>query len=82
MEEMLYEAQQAMLHYDIPKISQYLLEIFDALAQLQERLDASQQEQLQEILQHMNLALQNQDYLLLADLLEYGVQPLLNRAYQ
>ena len=82
MEELLREAQRAIFQYDIPKVAKYLVEIFDLLDQLQELLDNNQQEQLQGTLLQMNLALQNQDYLLTADLLEYGIQPLINSAYQ
>lgn len=82
MEDLLHETQKALFQYDIPKASQDLVEIFDAMAHLEEHLDASETEQLQEILQSFNLAMQNQDYLLIADLLEYVIQPLVNSAYQ
>lgn len=82
MEELLDQAQQAMFAYDIPKAAEHLIEIFDALDVLQERLDSRQQEQLQESLGQMDLALHNQDYLLTADLLEYAIKPLLKEVYQ
>jgi|GEM_PF-2561618 len=82
MEELLHEAQLAMFHYDIPKAVKYLGEIFDLLDHLQELLDAGQQEQLQATLRQMDQGLQNKDYLLTADILEYAVQPLITSAYQ
>jgi flagellin-specific chaperone FliS len=82
MEELLRDAQLAMFQYDIPKAAQHLVEIFDLLEHLQEGLEDAQQEQLQENLRQMNRAMQNQDYLLTADLLEYVIKPLINSAYQ
>ncbi|NLW90807.1 MAG: hypothetical protein GXY34_04325 [Syntrophomonadaceae bacterium] len=82
MEELLSEAQSALFQYDIIRASKYLAEIFDLLDQLQEMLDITQQAQLQEALQQLDRSLQNNDYLLTADLLEYAIQPLINRAYQ
>jgi flagellin-specific chaperone FliS len=82
MEELLREVQLAMFQYDIPKAAKHLGEVFDLLEHLQEGLDDDQQKLLQENLRQMNLALQNQDYLLTADLLEYAIQPLITGAFQ
>jgi len=82
MEELLQEVQQAMLHYDIARASQHLVELFDALLQVEHQLADSQQEKFQAILQQLNWAMQNQDYLLTADLLEYEIRPLISRIYQ
>jgi len=82
MDELLREVQQAIFQYNISKAAQHLVDIFDLLDKLQEGLDSSQQEQLQDGLQQMSIALQNNDYLLTADLLEYVVKPLINNAYQ
>jgi hypothetical protein len=82
MWEALQEAQEAIFKYNIPEASKRLVEIFDTLSELQERWDNHQQEQLQEILQILGLALQNQDYMLAADLLEYGLKPLVGVIFQ
>lgn len=82
MEELLQAVQLAMFQYDIPKAAEHLVEIFNLLEQLQEGLNDIQQEQLQEKLLQMNRAMQNQDYLLTADILEYTIQPLITSAYQ
>lgn len=82
MEQLLQEVQQTMLHYDIAGASQHLVELFDALLQVEHQLPDSHQEKFQAILQQLNLAMQNQDYLLTADLLEYEIRPLISRIYQ
>ncbi len=82
MWEALQEAQEAIFKYNIPEASKRLVEIFDTLSELQERWDNHQQEQLQEILQILGLALQNQDYMLAADLMEYGLKPLVGVIFQ
>jgi len=82
MEELLSETQKALFQYDIVKASQNLVEIFDALAHLEQNFDIDQTDQFKETLQTMNLALLKQDYLLIADLLEYVIQPLVNSTYQ
>ena len=82
MLELFDEARQALFRYDIPRASQYLVEIFDALIEVEQHLDVGQQEKFQALLQQTNMALQNQDYLLTADLLEYEIRPLISKVYQ
>lgn len=82
MEELIQEAQKLLLQFNIPKASQCLIEIFDGLEQIEPQLNELQQERFHSVLQQMNRAMQNQDYLLTADLLEYEIRPLISIVYQ
>lgn len=82
MEERLQEAQKLLLQYNIPQASQALIDIFDGLLQIESQMNQEQQERFQSALQQLNRAMQNQDYLLTVDLLEYEIRPLVSLVYQ
>jgi len=82
MWEALHEVQQALFQYDIPRAARNLVAIIDTLTEYESRLEPVSREELREVLMTLNLALQNQDYLLVADLLEYRIKPLNGQMFQ
>lgn len=67
--------QEYIFEYDINKVKVSLQRLIEKLMFLFKEADKKEVEFLNEVLSYMNIALENNDYLLLADLLEYEFVP-------
>lgn len=79
--QLIEEVQQDIFRFHIPVAMQKVAEIIDHLMLLANRLENSTLLQLMGIITHMNQALGNKDYLLLADLLQYELKPFIEPLY-
>ncbi len=76
-EKVIASIQKNIIDYAIEQLATPLTELSHLLETLLAYLPAKKQRQLVEILEHLNIALENKDYLFLYDLLQYELLPLL-----
>lgn len=70
--------QDSIFVYDIKRTQQNLSEFAGDLKNFMSGQDEKFLNTINGILQYLNIAISNKDYLLAADLLEYELKPLLN----
>lgn len=84
IDEMIRQVEESIFSFDVPNISVQLTDLMGAIVERQ-LIDVNNMEQLQIFNQLMRVsleALQNRDYLLLADIVEYRLKTMLNTGYK